>query len=136
MLDLISVPAIDLIEFDQAEELRERHNDWEFVLTEAHHRMKNTLALLAALLRRDFTPAASADLRKAIDRFEGRILAFGELYRLLEVGRGQGETSVGDYFGCLCRALTIAVLEPLGLRCETTIEDVSMARSNASRWAL
>jgi two-component sensor histidine kinase len=127
MLDLISVPAIDLIESDQAEELRERHNDWEFVLTEAHHRMKNTLALLAASLRRDFTPAASADLRKAIDRFEGRILAFGELYRILEVGRGQGETSVGDYFGCLCRALTIAVLEPLGLRCETTIEDGSMA---------
>jgi two-component sensor histidine kinase len=127
MLDLISVPAIDLIESDQAEELRERHNDWEFVLTEAHHRMKNTLALLAASLRRDFTPAASADLRNAIDRFEGRILAFGELYRLLEVGRGQGETSVGDYFGCLCRALTIAVLEPLGLRCETTIEDGSMA---------
>jgi len=58
MLDLISVPAIDLIESDQAEELRERHNDWEFVLTEAHHRMKNTLALLAASLRRDFTPAA------------------------------------------------------------------------------
>jgi two-component sensor histidine kinase len=127
MLDLISVPAIDLIESDQAEELRERHNDWEFVLTEAHHRMKNTLALLAASLRRDFTPAASADLRNAIDRFEGRILAFGELYRLLEVGRGQGETSVGDYFGCLCRALTTAVLEPLGLRCETTIEDGSMA---------
>ena len=68
MLDLISVPVIDLIESDQAEELRERHNDWEFVLTEAHHRMKNTLALLAALLRRDLTPAASADLRKAIDR--------------------------------------------------------------------
>jgi two-component sensor histidine kinase len=127
MLDLISVPVIDLIETGQAEELRERHNDWDFVLTEAHHRMKNTLALLAALLRRDFTPAASADLRKAIDRFEARILAFAELYRLLEVGRGQGETSASDYFGCLCRALTIAVLEPLGLRCEITIEDGSMA---------
>jgi two-component sensor histidine kinase len=123
MLDLVSLPVIDLIESDQAEEL----SDWDFLLTEAHHRMKNTLALLAALLRRDFTPAASADLRKAIDRFEGRILAFGELYRLLEVGRGQSETSVGAYFGCLCRALTIAVLEPLGLRCEMTIEDGSMA---------
>jgi two-component sensor histidine kinase len=98
--------------------------------------MKNTLALLAALLRRDFTPAASADLRKAIDRFEGRILAFAELYRLLEVGRGQGGTSVGDYFGCLCRALTVAVLEPLGLCCEMTIEDGSMADKQCERLGL
>ena len=45
MLDLISVPVIDLLQPDQAEELRERQNGWDFVLTEAHHRMKNTLAL-------------------------------------------------------------------------------------------
>jgi hypothetical protein len=35
MLDLSSVPVIDLIESDQAEDLQEGPNDWDLVLTEA-----------------------------------------------------------------------------------------------------
>ena len=51
--------------------------DWDLVLRETHHRMKNTLNLLGASARRDLTRPRSSDLSEAIDRYEGRLVAFG-----------------------------------------------------------
>jgi two-component sensor histidine kinase len=136
MLDQISAPLVGLIEPRQADNLLEPLNDEDLVLTEAHHRMKNMLALLAALLRRDFKPAESPDVRKAIDRFEGRIVAFGELYHLLSNRAGPGEISVGDYLEGLCRALAVAILEPIGLRSEVKIEDGFLASKRCERLGL
>jgi hypothetical protein len=90
-------------------------------LRENHHRMKNTLTLLGAWVRADYKSTASVDLPTAIDGFERRILAFGRLYDLLSNGSDRRHTSVGDYVGSLSRALTVAVLEPKGIRCEAMI---------------
>jgi two-component sensor histidine kinase len=90
-------------------------------LRETHHRMKNTLTLLGAWVRADFRSTASVDLPTAIDGFERRILAFGRLYDLLSNGSDRRYTSIGEYVGFLSRALTVAVLEPKGIRCEVTI---------------
>ena len=82
-------------------------DDSGLILREIHHRMKNTLTLLTAWVRVDFGSLQSLDVRKAIDRFERRVLAFDELYRLLSVGAGPSrEISVGGYFESLSRALT------------------------------
>jgi two-component sensor histidine kinase len=111
-------------------------DDEDIVLREAHHRMKNTLALLVASLRLDFKSVVVTDLREAVDRFERRIVAFGELYHLLSVGSGRGEISVREYFECLCRALTTSILEPKGLRCEVSIEDGLLAENRCERLGL
>jgi two-component sensor histidine kinase len=90
-------------------------------LRETHHRMKNTLMLLAVWLRADLKSTALVDLPKAIDGFEQRIVAFGRLYDLLSNGSDGRYTSIGNYVGLLSRALAVAILEPKGIRCEANI---------------
>src|SRR4051794_41659205 len=68
--------------------LDDQSRDWELVLRESHHRMKNTLTLLGASVRRDFTRAGTRDVSLAADRFERRIVAFGRLYQLLSDNGG------------------------------------------------
>jgi two-component sensor histidine kinase len=136
MLDSTSLPDMGLVASRRTNGLREQPGNRDLLLTEAHHRMRNTLTLLMAWLRLDFAPAKLADLSEAIDRFEGRILAFGELYRLLSVGAGSGEISVEDYFESLCRSLTVAILEPKGLRCEVRIEEGFLAAKRCERLGL
>ncbi len=63
--------------------LDDQSRDWELVLRESHHRMKNTLTLLGASVRRDFSRPGTRDMSGAVDRFEQRIVAFGRLYQLL-----------------------------------------------------
>lgn len=111
-------------------------DDSGLILREIHHRMKNTLTLLTAWVRVDFGSLQSLDVRKAIDRFERRVLAFDELYRLLSVGAGPSEISVGGYFESLSRALTVAILEPVGLSCDATIEDGLLETARCERLGL
>jgi hypothetical protein len=91
---------------------------WELVLRESHHRMKNTLMLLGASVRRDFRRAGSTDVSVAVDRFERRVVAFGRLYQFLSDDAGRKTISVAAFFESLCGALSEAILEPAGIRCE------------------
>src|SRR5205085_2018800 len=97
-------------------------SDWDLVLRENHHRMKNTLTLLCASVRRDFARAGSADVSVAVDRFERRVVAFGRLYQLLSDDDGCKTISVGAFFESLCGALSEAILQPAGIRCEAAVE--------------
>jgi two-component sensor histidine kinase len=121
----------------------ESTDDSGLILREIHHRMKNTLSLLTAWVRVDFGSFQSLDVRKAIDRFERRVLAFDELYRLLSVGAGPSDISVGGsdisvggYVESLSRALTVAILEPVGLSCDATIEDGLLETARCERLGL
>jgi len=136
MLNTISAPNVGLTASDQGNNLWERPCERDLVLREAHHRMKNTLTLLTAWLRLDFASVESIDLPEAIERFERRILAFGELYHLQSNGAEPSEISVGVYVEGLCRALTVAILEPIGLRCEVTIEDGFLTSKRCERLGL
>lgn len=108
--------------------------DWELVLRESHHRMKNTLTLLGASVRRDFTRAK--DMSVAVDRLERRIVAFGRLYQLLSDNDDLAMISVEAFFGGLCGALSEAVLEPAGIRCEASIESGTLPAWQCHRLAL
>jgi two-component sensor histidine kinase len=110
--------------------------DWELVLRESHHRMKNTLTLLGASVRRDFTRAGSRDVSQAVDRFERRIVAFGRLYQLLSDNGDPSMVSVETFFENLCGAISEAVLEPAGIRCEAAIESGTLPASHCHRLAL
>jgi two-component sensor histidine kinase len=109
--------------------------DYELVLRETHHRMKNTLMLLGAMARCELNGNGSAVTSTAVDRFERRIVAFGSLYHLLSDNQCS-EVSVDAYFGGLCGALSEAILEPAGIRCEAEIDCGSMPASRCNRLAL
>ncbi|WFU27547.1 sensor histidine kinase [Bradyrhizobium sp. CB1717] len=114
----------------------DQSRDWELVLRESHHRMKNTLTLLGASVRRDFTRAGTRDVSLAVDRFERRIVAFGRLYQLLSDNDDPSTVCVAPFFENLCGALSEAVLEPAGIRCEAAIEDDTLPSSQRHRLAL
>lgn len=120
----------------QVANIDEQANDWALVLRESHHRMKNTLTLLGASVRRDFTRSGSTDLSIAVDRFEGRVVAFGRLYQLLSDDRACKRHPGTAFFETLCCALSEAILEPVGIRCEAAIEDGMLPASTCHRLAL
>lgn len=116
--------------------LDEQSRDWELVLRESHHRMKNTLTLLGVSVRREFTRAGTRDVLLAVDRLERRIVAFGRLYQLLSDNGDPVGVSVAPFFESLCGAIAEAVLEPAGIRCEAAIESGTLPASQCHRLAL
>lgn len=125
--NMIQSPRVATLE-DQA--------DWDLVLRESHHRMKNTLTLLGASVRRDFTRARPGDMPAAVDRFERRLVAFGRLYQLLSNDDDGSTIIVEEFFENLCGALSEALLEPAGIRCEAAIESGTLPASQGHRLAL
>jgi two-component sensor histidine kinase len=115
---------------------RDAAEDCELVLRETHHRMKNTLMLLGAMARRELGRIGLADVSNAVDRFERRIVAFGRLYHLLSDDSQCSMVAVETYFERLCGALSDAVLEPAGIRCEAEFDSGSMPASQLNRLAL
>jgi two-component sensor histidine kinase len=99
-----------------------READEFLLLREMHHRLANSFAVLAGLLRREFA-SASPDLERSIGRCEARIVAFGNLHRLLIVGTEGDWISLRFYVERLCEALAAALLRPLGVRCEVYAEE-------------
>jgi two-component sensor histidine kinase len=93
-----------------------------FLLREMNHRLANTLAVLTSMLRRDFSLSASPILQEALARFETRIVAFSDLHRSLMIGAADDRISAQYYVENLCKALSKALLEPLGVRCEVSAD--------------
>ena len=116
--------------------LDDQSRDWELVLRESHHRMKNTLTLLGASVRRDFTRAGPRGVSVAVDRFERRIVAFGRLYQLLSDNDDSSPVSTEVFFENLCGALSEAVLAPAGIRCDAAIASGTLSASQCHRLAL
>jgi two-component sensor histidine kinase len=135
MLNVGSRPYDNSAQF-QVTNVDEQASDWELVLRESHHRMKNTLTLLGASVRRDFLRPGSMEVSVAVDRFERRLVAFGRLYQLLSDDAGRKTVSVAAFFESLCGALSEAILEPAGIRCEAAIESGVLPTSQFHRLAL
>ncbi|HEY0106214.1 MAG TPA: sensor histidine kinase [Rhizomicrobium sp.] len=102
-------------------------SDSSFALREAHHRMANTLALLAGALRRDLSGVADPGVRTILRRHERRIVDFGNLHRYFSLSPGMGLIAVEDYVRPLCEGLVGAVLAPLGIRCEAFIGEGALS---------
>jgi len=126
----------DIVQSHQATGVDEQLDDWELVLRESHHRMKNTLTLLGASVRRDFMRIKPTDVSIAVDRFERRVVAFGRLYQLLSDDCDLNAVALDSFFEGLCGALAEAILEPAGIRCEAAIESGTLAASQCHRLAL
>lgn len=128
-------PKDDIVQSHRAANLGDQA-DWDLVLRESHHRMKNTLTLLGASVRRDLTRARPGEVSAAVDRFERRLVAFGRLYQFLSNDEDLTAVSVATFFEALCQAVSEAILEPAGIRCEAAIQDGSLPASQCHRLAL
>lgn len=106
------------------------------LLRETNHRFANTLAVLAVVLRREFAGSISAETRRSFEHCEARIAAFGTLHRSLVVGGLRGKISLHDYMENLCRALSEALLKPLGIRCEFVSEAGEFSAERCERLGL
>jgi two-component sensor histidine kinase len=93
------------------------------LLREMHHRLANTFSVLISALRCDFELSTPPKLQGALARFERRIIAFGSLHRSLLVGTRSDWVGAQYYVEHLCKALSDALLEPLGIKCEVQVDD-------------
>ena len=92
------------------------------LLREMNHRFANTLTLLMGQLRCDSRSFVPGQIRNFLARHQARIAAFGNLHRSLMIGALSSSISVQDYVEHLCRSLSEAILEPIGVRCEVTAD--------------
>ena len=136
MLNFGSRPRDDAMSAHQVGYVAGQVDDWELVNREAHHRMKNTLMLLAASVRREFKREKIVELSAAVDRFERRVVAFGRLYHFLSGGEDAEPVSVASFFEPLCAALSETILEPVAIRCEAAIEDGRLSATQSHRLGL
>jgi two-component sensor histidine kinase len=120
----------------RADGLMLRETDEFLLLREMHHRLANTLTVLASVLQREFAQSASAELRDSLARCEARIIAFSILHRSLVVGTANDWVSVQHYVEHLCQALSEALLEPLGIRCEVSADACELPSERCERLGL
>ena len=113
-----------------------RETDEFLLLREMHHRLANTLTVLTSVLRREFTRSASPQFEDSLARCEARIIAFSNLHRSLVVGAANDWVSVQHYFEHLCQALSEALLEPLGIRCEVSADAGELQSERCERLGL
>jgi len=120
----------------RTEGLALRETDELLLLREMHHRHANTLMALTSLLRHEFGQSTSPALRASLERYEARIIAFGNLHRSLIVGAETDWVSVENYIEHLCEALSEALLKQLGIRCEVFSDEGELASNRCERLGL
>ena len=98
-------------------------NETPLLLREMNHRMADTLMVLVAILWEEFGRCAAPGVRESLGRCEAKIVAFGNLHRLLIVDARDTPIAVPSYVDSLCRALSEAVLQPLQVRCEVFADE-------------
>ena len=116
--------------------LAERGADELPLLREMHHRMANSMTLLTAQLWNEFGSSKSPEVRGSLRRFEARIAAFGNLHRLLAIGARDRRVALRPYVEELCQTLSEAVLAPLGVRSEVSVDDGTLQSGICERLGL
>jgi two-component sensor histidine kinase len=71
----------------------------------------------------EFGSYVRPEVRSSLARCEAHIVALGRLHRMLAVGSKSRPTAVRAYVEELCRSLSEAVLTPLGVGCEVSLDD-------------
>jgi two-component sensor histidine kinase len=107
----------------------------ELLRIETHHRLMNTLAVLGATLEREIK-LSDPRSRVVLDRLVRIIIAHSALHRCLALGTPRGPVAIGEYVKNLSRYLSEAVLEPMGVTCETVTDEGFMPAVQAERLGL
>jgi two-component sensor histidine kinase len=102
------------------------------LLREVNHRMLNTLTIISVNLRRDLEYMEGLP-RDLLERYERLISAQAEVYRCLSLHDSGTVLAADIYFARLCKSLSEAVLEPLGIACVAMLDPGEISRPQCER---
>jgi two-component sensor histidine kinase len=102
------------------------------LLREVNHRMLNTLTIISVNLRRDLEYGEGSP-HDVLERYERLINAQADVYRCLSLQSSGTVLAADAYFARLCRSLSEAVLEPLGIACVVMVEPGDISRTQCER---
>jgi two-component sensor histidine kinase/PAS domain-containing protein len=97
---------------------------------ELHHRVKNNLGVVSAILSmqaRRAEPATRADLMKAVDR----VLSIADVHESLSHGRAVGMVDFGAYLRNLCDRLSTSMLDDDRIRIVVEAQSMDIAAEHA-----
>ena len=133
---MFTAPFTETLKSDDVDDGALLHRPVEELLRiEMHHRLMNTFAILGATLERELN-TSNPRSGMALDRSVRIIIAHSALHRCLALGTPRGPVAIGEYVKNLSRCLSEAVLEPMGVTCETVTDEGFMPAVQAERLGL
>jgi len=121
---LIYAAARDVTDRKRIEEdLKRQVEEKELLLKEVHHRIKNNLASIEALVALKSEAAANPEAKEALRETLGRIVGMRILYEKLLGGGEYAESSVRGYIESLVLSLDEALSLPPGVELLSAVED-------------
>lgn len=106
------------------DELRESLRHKEILLRELHHRVKNSLQVVASLLRIQSTEVEDENVRAALRDSRERILTIARVHQCLHGSDDPSEVRFGRYLRGLARDLAAGGREDVAVRVE--VEPISL----------
>ncbi len=101
-------------------------------MREIHHRLANTLVLLAASLHRGLVAVDDPIVRTILGDRERKVLELAKLLRNLNVGRPDRADSE-LYFRTLCEGVARMILEPISASCAAPVADAPLSVRRCQR---
>jgi PAS domain S-box-containing protein len=121
---LIYAAARDVTERKRIEQdLKRQVEEKELLLKEVHHRIKNNLASIEALVSLQGEAVSEPEAKEALDAALGRIAGMRILYEKLLRGGQYAESSVQGYIESLVASLGEALAPPRGILIRAAVED-------------
>jgi PAS domain S-box-containing protein len=121
---LIYAVARDVTERKRIEEdLKRQIEEKELLLKEVHHRIKNNLAAIEALVSLQGETVKDPEAKEALEDALGRIAGMRILYEKLLGGGQYASSSVQGYIESLVRSLGEAMAPPPGVEIRSGVED-------------
>ncbi len=125
---LIYAAARDVTERKRIEEdLRRQVSEKEILLKEVHHRIKNNLSAIEALVSLQAAAAGNPEAKAVLADTLGRISGMRILYEKLLGGERYAESSVKDYIRSLADSLRDALSPKPGIAVNIRVEDFLLA---------
>ncbi len=113
-------------------EMREAKERAELLLGEVNHRVSNSLALVAALVRMQAKAVAEPAAREALSETEGRIMAIAGIHRRLYTSDDVRMVEIGDYVRSLIGDLESTMRTVgHGARVKLQVEPIEVATDKA-----
>uniref|UniRef100_A0A7C3IFW7 histidine kinase n=1 Tax=Gracilinema caldarium TaxID=215591 RepID=A0A7C3IFW7_9SPIR len=113
-------------------ELQKQLKEKEILLREVHHRVKNNIATLIALLRFQADTAKDSQVRNGLLEAIARAESMQELYEKLLISGNYQEVSMKAYFEDLINAIVALFLNNLNITIQTSIADFHLDTKRAT----
>jgi len=113
-------------------ELKKQLEEKEVLLREVHHRVKNNIATLIALLQFQANTAKDSQVRNGLLEAIARTESMQELYEKLLISGNYQEVSVKTYFEDLIQFIVALFLNNLNITLKTTIDDFHLDTKRAT----